>query len=167
NKKILDIVSPCIAKGRFHPYKGINCHKLFSDVNSELLNVNNFGKDVVFKKKNKSANIETININDVFNPKTKKINDEFVIIPYDLPIDKSNDLIRLFEQYSANKSLSEHKGFVLESGWGYGKFGFLSSVLLSEDKDEIIVRADFGKVYNKSEAELKIIDDIGLDISTL
>ncbi|MCS6733703.1 SIR2 family protein [Proteus terrae] len=167
NKKILDIVSPCIAKGRFHPYKGINCHKLFSDVNSELLNVNNFGKDVVFKKKNKSANIETININDVFNPKTKKINDEFVIIPYDLPIDKSHDLIRLFEQYSANKSLSEHKGFVLESGWGYGKFGFLSSVLLSEDKDEIIVRADFGKVYNKSEAELKIIDDIGLDISTL
>ncbi|CAD5361028.1 SIR2 family protein [Citrobacter freundii] len=167
SKKILDIVSPAIAKGRFHPYKGVDCHKLFSDVNSELLSVNNFEKDITLVKKNKDTDVSTININDVFNPKAKKIDDKLVITPYDLPTDKSHDLIRLFEQYSANKYLSEKRGFVLESGWGYGKFGFLSSIILSDDEDKIIVRTDFAKICNRCDAELKIIDDIGLDISTL
>ncbi|EOJ4932203.1 SIR2 family protein [Escherichia coli] len=170
NKKLIDIVEPAIAKGRFHPYKDIDCHTLFKDVNTQLFGVKDFGREIVLEKKHNDKDISTININDVFSPKTKKRDSETLsITPFELPRDKSHDMIRLYEQYCANECLSEQRGFVLESGWGYGKFGFLSSVIFSDDNDDdkIIVRTDFDKVLNKKEAELKILEDIGLDISTL
>lgn len=169
NKKLISIVEPAIAKGRFHPYKGIDCHTLFQDVNTQLFDVKAFDRKIVLEKKHNDKDVSTININDVFKPKTKKRDsDTLSITPFELPRDKSHDMIRLYEQYCANECLSEQKGFVLESGWGYGKFGFLSSVIFSDDDDDkIIVRTDFDKVLNKEEAELKILEDIGLDIATL
>lgn len=169
NRKILEIVVPAIAKGRFHPYKSIDCHKIFKDINSSLISVSNFSDDISIKKKKNDKNVRTININQVFNPKSKKTDDKFTLIPFTLPHERSHELIRLFEQHCANQYLFEDGGFVLESGWGYGKLGFLSSVIYADDSehDKIIVRSDLSNIETKRDAEQKIIEDIGLDISTL
>lgn len=167
NKKLLDIVEPAIGKGRFHPYKNVDCHKIFKDINQSVLDVGKFEGEINYIKKEVNKDVRPIAINEVFNPRSKTKDETFTLNLFDLPKDKAHDLIRIFEQSTALQCLSEQGGFVLESGWGYGKLGFLSSVVFSDDSERIVVRADLENSKTKIEAELKIIEDIGLDVSTL
>ena len=167
NKNLLKILEPAIAKGRFHAYKGINCHKLFKDVNENLLSVGKLNKDISFEKKENNVHVQPLSLKEVFNPNGKRLEDKLTIHPFELAKEKTHEFIRLYEQVTAVEYLEKSGGFVLESGWGYGKLGFLSSIIFNDESDKIIVRADFENVKTKKDAEDKIIEDIGMDISTL
>lgn len=167
NKNLLSILEPAIAKGRFHAYKGVDCHKLFKDVNEELLNAGKIAKDIKLEKKEGANSLQPMSLRDIFNPKAKRLDENLTIYPFELAKEKTHEFIRLYEQVIAVEFLEKAGGFVLESGWGYGKFGFLSSIIFNDEKEKIILRADLESAKSKKDAEDKIIEDIGVDISTL
>ena len=167
NKELLKILEPAIAKGRFHAYKGIDCHRLFKDVNEDLLSAGKINKEIKFEKKDSASNVQALSLREIFKPKGKSLDENLTIHPFDLSREKTHEFIRLYEQVTATEYLEKVGGFVLESGWGYGKFGFLSSIIFNDEKGKIIVRADFERVTTKNEAENKIIEEIGIDVSTL
>lgn len=167
NKKLFDIVTPAIAKGRFHPYKGVDCHKLFSDVNKSLLDVGNLKDSINLEKKISDKEVRTIGINQLFNPKSKIIEDPISLKPFHLPLEKSHEMIRLYDQHCANQYIAEEGGFLLECGWGYGKLGFISSIVHFDEIDKIVLRADFENIKTKEQAEQRISESIGTDISKI
>ncbi|HCM9322031.1 SIR2 family protein [Enterobacter asburiae] len=167
NKKLFTIVSPAIAKGRFHPYKGIDCHKLFTEVNKNLLDVGEIQEPIIFNNKHTDNDIKTLAINDVFNPRAKKKDNSISLIPFNLPLEKAHEMIRLYDQHCAHQYLLEEGGFILECGWGYGKLGFISSLAYFDDLDKIVFRTDFEGITSRKQAEHRINENIGTNISNI
>lgn len=167
NKKLFTIVSPAIAKGRFHPYKGIDCHNLFIEVNNSLLDVGEMQEPIILNNKHTDNDVKTLGINEVFNPRAKKKDNSISLIPFNLPLEKAHEMIRLYDQHCAHQYLIEEGGFILECGWGYGKLGFISSLAYFDDLDRTVFRTDFEGVTSRKQAEQRINENIGTNISNI
>lgn len=165
NSKLIKTVQSAIAKGRFNAYKDVNCNNLFEDVYNRILSFEKFDTDGFDKKKDDLDIVKTISLEEIYKPRSRA-NDISLKI-YNLPTDASHEFIRFSEQISATNFLEKNGCFMLNTGWGFGKLGFISSVIKESYSESEIFRVDLSSIESKEEAERKIIDDIGIDLTTL
>lgn len=167
NERLLKLVAPAIHKAKFHVYKGINFHEFFTHLNEAIKAQNTLSFSENLTKKTEDTDVHKVTLRDIYKGNAKNIDDRPKIKEFNLPYDSNHDLIRLFEQSTADEFLEMDHGFILESSWGYGKFGFLSSIIHSNENKKLILRVDFDGIFTRRKAEEKVITDIGYDLSAL
>ncbi|HEJ7890032.1 TPA: SIR2 family protein [Serratia liquefaciens] len=161
-KKLLDIVSPAITKGRFKAYGGVDFKRFLGDLNSKIEcakdSASNSEKEVV-------SNFESIIKKEILvsdNPEEK------ILSKYRIGNYQAHSYIRVFEQERAREILRTHRVMSVFNDWGMGRDGFISSVINSEiyfNSRPSIYRVDLEGVSNTTDFNERFIDDIGVDIS--
>ncbi|WP_146260058.1 SIR2 family protein, partial [Serratia marcescens] len=165
NAKLIKTVQPAIAKGRFNAYKDVDCNRLFEDVYNKILSFGNFETEQHDKNKDDSGVVKTMSLEEIYKPKPRSSVVSLKV--YNLPYDPSHELIRFSEQISAIKYLEDNGSFILKTGWGFGKLGFIASFIRDSYSESDIFRVDLSSAESKEEVDKKIIDDIGVDLATL
>ncbi|MDY4323703.1 SIR2 family protein [Pectobacterium brasiliense] len=149
NSKLIEIVQPALTNARFQGYAGVDCNKFFEDVAGEISKKKEVGKFRLAKG----------------GLISKKDDNTYTIITYQLSVEPAHDIIRLVEQEKAEEYLNSHNSFELIAGWGYGKSGFLYSFLHDQFDDHVYFYTDLSGLSHTDEFTKKIKQDIGIDIT--
>lgn len=150
HSRLIEIIQPALVNARFQGYVGVDCNTYFEDALAEISKKKQLSKFVV-----KKTGLQPITESIVIS-----------LRPYNLSVEPAHDIIRLVEQKKATDYLNNNNHFELVSGWGYGKAGFLYSFIHDEFYDFTCYYSDVNGLTESRDIEVKIKQDIGIDIAT-